>query len=182
MCVRNEDRYRIPFKGLKEGEHIFDFEVDSSFFENYERSEIKEGSLHVRVALLKSSRLLTLDFDIRGSVRIPCDRCLDEFDMPITFRDTLYVKLGDRYSEESANTVIIPEEDASFVISQYIYEYAHLALPLRRVHPDDEHGHSTCNPLMIKKLEELSVPTGNEEDTGIDQRWSALKDFFKNAN
>ncbi len=182
MCVRNAERYKIPFKGLKEGEHTFDFEIDRSFFESFERSEIKEGDLHARVNMQKTPRLLTLEFHISGSVRIPCDRCLDEFEMPLSFRETLFVKLGERFEEESANTIIIREEDGAFVISQYLYEFVHLALPMRRVHPDDENGHPTCNPFMLKKLKELSVSVDPKETEMTDQRWSALKDYFKNAN
>ena len=181
MCVRNVERYRIPFKGLKEGSHTFDFEIDRSFFERFSRSEIGESDLHVQVVLQKSLRLLTLDFMIAGTVRVPCDRCLDEFDLPVAFQETLYVKFGEKRHEESANVLVIPEDDAVLEISQYIYEYTHLALPLRRVHPDDEHGHSTCNPVMLKKLEELSVETDNQEDH-IDQRWSVLRNFIKNVN
>ena len=136
--------------------------------------------MHVQVVLQKSLRLLTLDFFIDGTVRVPCDRCLEEFDLPLVFHETLYVKFGDKRCEESANTLIIPEDDAFLVISQYLYEYIHLALPIRRVHPDDEQGHSTCNPVMIKKLEEFSVETFKEQET--DQRWSVLKNFIKNTN
>ncbi len=182
MCVRNEDRYRIPFRGLKEGEHTFDFEIDRSFFESFSKSEIRESNLHVQVVLQKSTRLLTLDFIIGGTVRLPCDRCLDEFDLPVSFHDTLYVKFGEKRQEESANTLVLPEDDAYLVISQYIYEFAHLALPLRRVHPEDDQGHPTCNPVMLKKLKEFSADTENKENNKTDQRWSVLKDFIKNAN
>ena len=182
MCVRNEDRYRIPFKGLKEGEHTFDFDIDRSFFENFSKSEIREGDLHVRIVLQKSLRLLTLDFIIDGTVRLPCDRCLDEFDMPVSFKETLYIKFGDKRYEESANILVISEDDSSLDVSQYLYEYTHLALPIRRVHPDDENGHPTCNPVMIKKLEQLSSDTGKKEDMETDQRWSVLRNFIKNTN
>ena len=181
MCVRNAERYRIPFKGLKEGFHTFDFEIDRSFFERFSHSEIRESNLHVQVVLQRSLRLLTLDFSIAGTVRVPCDRCLDEFDMPVSFRETLYVKFGKKKHEESANVLVIPEEETILEIGQYIYEYAHLALPMRRIHPDDEHGHSTCDPLMLKKLKELSIEDDTEKSR-TDQRWSALKNFFKNVN
>ncbi len=180
--MRNEERYRIPFKGLKEGEHTFDFEIDSSFFESFTKSEIRKGNLHVQVILQKIPRLLTLDFIISGTVRVPCDRCLDEFDLPVSFHETLYIKFGEKRYEESANTLVIPEDDSFLVISQYIYEYAHLSLPLRRVHPDDEDGHSTCNPVMLKKLEELSAGSGITVDRETDQRWAVLKKFIKNIN
>ncbi len=179
MSVRYADRFRIPFKGLKEGDHSFDFEIDASFFEIFPESEIKEGQLHIEVILHKSTRMLTFDFFIDGTVRVPCDRCLEMFDMPVNFTYSLYVKYGHERLEESANSLIIPEDDYFLNVSQYIYEFIHLSLPLRRVHPDDEYGHPTCNPVMLKKLEELSVEENIQTN---DERWSALKGILKNIN
>jgi hypothetical protein len=39
------------------------------------------------------------------------------------------------------------------------------------VHPDDNNGKSTCDPVMLKKLEELII----EEETEYDPRWNELK-------
>ena len=46
-----------------------------------------------------------------------------------------------------------------------------LALPIKRVHPDDKNGKSTCDPVMLKKLEELII----DEETDTDPRWDELK-------
>jgi len=56
-------------------------------------------------------------------------------------------------------------------LQQHIYEFIHLALPIRRVHPDDKKGNSTCDPIMLKKLEELVI----DEDVDNDPRWDELK-------
>lgn len=180
MCSSKVDSYRIPFKGLKEGDHTFDFEINNSFFENFQESEIKEGYLRAHIVLHKTVRMLTFDFMLKGTVHVPCDRCLEYFDLPITFQETLYVKFGHSRHEESANVLIIPKEDSFLNVSQYLFEYINLALPLRKVHPDDENGNSTCNPLMLKKLEELS--TNPEMHNNTDQRWAVLKNVIKNFN
>jgi uncharacterized metal-binding protein YceD (DUF177 family) len=72
--------------------------------------------------------------------------------------------------EESEDVVVIPETEYQFDLSSYIYEFIHLALPVRLLHPDDEDGNSTCDPDMLRLLETLA-PTG---DT-FDPRWEALK-------
>ncbi len=51
-----------------------------------------------------------------------------------------------------------------------------LALPLKRIHPDDDHGRSTCDPEMIRKLEDHLV-AGEEES---DARWDELKKLSEN--
>jgi len=47
-------------------------------------------------------------------------------------------------------------------------------LPIKKVHPEDNDGNSTCNPKVIKKLEEL------ENQNPIDSRWNELKKLKNN--
>ena len=59
----------------------------------------------------------------------------------------------------------------SFNEKQHIYEYIQLALPIKRVHTDDSEGNSTCDPEMLKKLNEFIV----EEENNTDPRWDELR-------
>jgi len=77
--------------------------------------------------------------------------------------------LGAEYIEESEDVVVIPETEYQFDLSSYIYEFIHLALPARLLHPDDENGNSTCDPDMLLRLDTLRTP-----DT-VDPRWEALR-------
>ena len=56
-------------------------------------------------------------------------------------------------------------------LKQHFYEFIYLALPIKRVHPDDKSGNSTCDPDMLKKLNEHIV----EEEPDNDPRWDELK-------
>ncbi|MDO9579971.1 MAG: hypothetical protein Q7J06_05315 [Bacteroidales bacterium] len=47
--------YTIPLSGLKEGRHIIDFEIGKEFFEQFEESEVKEGSLIANIEMDKRS-------------------------------------------------------------------------------------------------------------------------------
>ena len=69
-------QYTIPFSGLKEGEHLFDFIADDRFFAGFEESEITKGSVAVQVKLEKRSTYLRLSFALKGEVELICDRCL----------------------------------------------------------------------------------------------------------
>jgi hypothetical protein len=44
------------------------------------------------------------------------------------------------------------------------------------VHPNDINGRSTCDPLMLEKLDELRVDDENESDA----RWDELKKLMNN--
>ena len=58
--------YTIPLSGLKEGRHIFDFEIDKEFFEQFEESEVKEGSLIANIEMDKRSSHIDLVIRISG--------------------------------------------------------------------------------------------------------------------
>lgn len=170
--------YTIPLIGLKEGSHIYDFDVDKDFFDDYEESGIGNSRLIVETVLIKRSAHMELEISIRGEVNIMCDRCLDDYWQTIESKNKMLVKLGEEWEEADDEVLTIPSNESRIDISKFIYEFVHLALPLQRFHPETEEGESTCNPAMLEKLEEHS--TDSEEN--IDPRWKELgilKDGFK---
>jgi uncharacterized metal-binding protein YceD (DUF177 family) len=162
-------QFVIPFVGLKQGEHRFDFKVNELFFEELGYSELVRGQFDVELVLLKQSSMLTLEFEIRGKATVTCDRCLDEFETPVEAQYQLFVKFGNESYEETDEVVVISHNEQELDLSQYLYEFIVLAIPLINVHPEGE-----CDPEVIKKLEELKP---KKEDDGTDPRWDALRNF-----
>jgi uncharacterized protein len=163
--------YTIPLSGLKEGRHNFDFEIDKKFFEKFEESEVKEGSLIANIVIDKRSTHSDLVIRISGNVRICCDRCLEMFFHPVVCENRLLIKFGKSIEDIDPDILSLPVGDNELDLQQHIYEFIMLALPIRRVHPNDSKGNSTCDPVMLKKLDELIV----DEETEIDPRWDELK-------
>jgi uncharacterized protein len=161
-------QFVIPFGGLKQGNHQYPFEIDESFFDHFEYGEIKKGTLSVGLDLEKEGNLLVLNFNFRGQVEIPCDRCGELFSLAISGNDRLIVKSGSGYYEEDEMIQVIPEGESQIDVSPFIYEFIHLLLPIRRVHPDDMNGESTCNPEILKKLDP------EQKSSMPDPRWEAL--------
>ena len=169
--------YSIPLKGLKEGNHLYDFKIDSNFFASFEKSEIHEAELKAVVSLYKSSSHTELEIKITGSVILVCDRCLDPYTQEIDTVDRILIKFGEQWEEVNDEVIILPYGESEFILDQLIYEFTHLGLPLKKMHPDDEHGRSTCNPDMLKKLKKhLAQGKGND-----DPRWRELEQL-KNIN
>ena len=168
--------YIIPLSGLKEGRHTIDFEIGNEFFKKYEESEVKEGSLIAHVAIDKISSHADLLIRISGRVRICCDRCLEMFFQPVTCENRLLVKFGKIIEDSDPDILSLPADEHELDLKQHIYEFIHLALPIKRVHPDDEYGKSTCDPEMLQKLEELLI----EEEIENDPRWDELKKLMNN--
>ncbi len=143
-------------------------------------SEIDNAHINVQVIVVKHTRFLELSFVLNGWGEVCCDRCLDPLKLDIISEAQLYVKFGDHITEDDSDdsdVVILPHGEDQLDIAQYLYEYAHLSLPIRRVHPDDINGRSTCNAEMIRKLEQYLVKD-NENNSVVDSRWDHLKDII----
>lgn len=172
--------YSIHFKGLKVGKHTFNFEVDNAFFEAFEESEIKHGKLDVDVKLNKQNQMIDLNITIDGTVEVTCDRCLEELDIPISYKGSLYVKFSETRSDEDSEIIILSTDDSEINISQYIYESICLSLPIQRYH-GMKGTKSKCNKEMLAKLKSLTAKNAKKEDGDeIDPRWSKLKDIELN--
>lgn len=163
--------YSIPLAGLKEARYTYDFKIGDDFFEAFEGSEIKRGEFTAMVVLEKRSTHIELDIVINGRAEVVCDRCLDNFYLPVSSANRLFVKQGREWEEADPDLVTMPLDEHEIDLSQFFYEYIHLALPLKRIHPDDSKGRTTCNSEMIRKLE-THLMTGEGDS---DPRWDELK-------
>jgi uncharacterized metal-binding protein YceD (DUF177 family) len=167
-------QYSIQFASLKPGNYTFEFVLNDKFFENFDESEIKKGDVKIHVDLEKQARMLVFNFNIEGKVQLVCDRCLDEFEQAIKSEQRLIVKLGSEKKEETEEIIVIPEADHTILLAQFFYEYVHLALPVKKVHPTDKKGKSLCNKEVIKKLKEHEIKENSKPDKS-DPRWDVLK-------
>jgi uncharacterized protein len=168
--------YTIPISGIKDGHHKFEFKINNTFFDLFEESEIKEGELIAFTEVLKSSSHIDLDIKISGRVRICCDRCLEMFDQPLGCENRLLLKFGNVKDDSDPVMITVPHDENELDMKQYFYEFIHLALPIRRIHPNSANGISTCNPVMLQKLKEHLV----EKENGDDTRWDELKKLMDN--
>ena len=171
--------YTLPFSGLSEGKHQFDFAIDDRFFSEFEGSEVEKGKLKIGIELEKRSTHLRLTFSIKGVVELICDRCLENFDYSVESKRELLVKFSEKPVEDEAELIYLHPTDFQVEAAQYIYEFVILSLPIRRIHPDGENGVSMCDPVMLKKLEELRHH-GKTSDEPDDPRWNELRKFSGN--
>lgn len=157
MIINNA--YTISFSGLANSEHDFDFNVTNDFFAEFVDGELKAGNCDVNIHLTKHSNFLELDVDIDGTVEVECDRCLEILSLPVQFSSLLIVKFSDDIKEpeiEISNTeediLWVCSQDKTLDLKQYIYDSINLALPISRIHPDDDNGKSLCNPDMLSRI------------------------------
>ena len=161
--------YIINFKGLDVGSHYFEYKIDGTFFEAKGIQDFRKANVTAKVEMIKESTMLVFNFVFHGNVELECDRCLDRYEQQMKGTARLIVKFGDKAKEISEEILIVPFEAYQIDISQYLYEFIVLSLPVKHVHPDDKNGFPTCNPEMLERLENLTIKN--------DTRWDALKNI-----
>ncbi len=164
----------IQFSGLKSGIYHYDYTLNDSFFSEYKNEKILGGEIHFDVKLEKKERLMIFYFTYSGKVRMACDRCLGEMEMPVAGEETLFVKFSDTEHTDDENVVILSESEYKIDLAQWMYEYVAVSLPIQCVHPDNADGSSGCDPEMIKYLTEEKQETATSGEEQIDPRWAAL--------
>jgi uncharacterized metal-binding protein YceD (DUF177 family) len=155
--------YNIPLISLSEGFHTFEYTLDEKFFIAIDGEEVKRGNVAVTVLVNRTSTAFEMDFDLNGTVQIPCTRCLDDMDQAVNTHDRLIVKFGKAYSEESDEIVIIPETDGEINIAWFLYEFIALAIPIKHVHPPGE-----CNRVVSSKLRKHRAVNLYDDEDDVD--------------
>lgn len=172
--MKEMKQFTIPFVGLKLGEHIFNFEINNTFFEHFEYKEFINANIKVEALLNKKTTLLEFTIHYKGYVSINCDLTNELFDQDINGAYHFIVKFGDTYNDENEDLLILPHGSYQVNIQQYIYESIVLSLPTKRIHPGVKEG--TLKSEILEKLEELK-PKGDIEfkNSQTDPRWDNLK-------
>ena len=87
---------KIDLKSLDTGALSTSCHLGDEFFEAAESDEIKSGDVMLSISARKSvSGLYEIDFHAEGTVKVPCDLCLDDMDQPICTDNRLLAKLGE---------------------------------------------------------------------------------------
>ena len=171
------EKFIIPLSGLAAGRNEFFWKAGKEFFESFENTEILDAEFDASVSVERSGRYVGVDCDVHGWLTVECDRCLDDLEMPVDVSVKLSVKFGDEeaceeHQEGEREVIFVPEDNAELDMSQIIYDYVCLSLPMQRYHEDGE-----CNPEALKHL------AGGEpvatEDSDMNNPFAALKDMLK---
>lgn len=167
--------FTIPFIGLKVAEHHFDYQIDKTFFQNFEYNEFNAAGVKIDLKFEKKTTLLELYFSAIGSVNVNCDITNEPYNQAINDELKLVVKFGNEYNDDNEDILIVPHGEYEINVAQYIYELIVLAVPAKRIHPGVEDG--TLQSEILSKLEELSPSEGDETKSSeeIDPRWNNLK-------
>ncbi len=134
----------VALDSMELGAHVFDFQLDDTYFSEIENSELLGGEVKVEAHLNLREYDFDLDIAVKGLVQVTCDRCLDEMDVAIN-------------AEE--NEWEWDEEPKLIDLSWLAYELIIVNLPLVHSHQD-----GGCNPEMDALLQShLCTEVGEDE-------------------
>jgi len=177
-------QFQIDLKNLSPSiTYKYDYRLDDHFFKSVDGPEVRKGKVNVTIAVVRVSSTFEVDIQIDGVITVLCDRCLEDFEMPIETTNRLIVTFGETYAETSDERIIISEEEGFINIAWYLYEFIALVIPIKHVH---EPG--GCNAEMVSKLRELCVDEMREDDEVTDSdhshqttdpRWDALRHLIE---
>lgn len=177
--MKKEDKYNISFSGLSEGKHHFQFKILKDVLNSFELTDINDVDIVANIEMIKSSGYLSFDFNFKGKINLQCDRCLDYFDYDLDFSNKLYINFGEETSDLSDvdEQMVLSRKEDKIDLAKHFYDYINLQVPLKKIHPDDENGNSTCNHEMIDKLEKY-LSGDEQEEVKTDPRWDKLKNLY----
>ena len=86
------NKYDIEISKLELGQYDYSYQIDDEFFQLFDFSLIKNGSLQTDVHLEKKTTFISMAFRTNGTIRLICDRSLDAFDYELVTEDEIIFK------------------------------------------------------------------------------------------
>jgi len=144
----------IPLNGWASGERKFRFSVGTEFFQMFDNQDVLAADVDVEVSVVKEgSQKVEANLHLAGDVTVPCDRCLE----PVA------IGIENTPSESFSPEALGDDWD----LSQVVYDYICLSLPLQRVHPEGK-----CNPDTVRYLNQDGR---KDEEAAVNSPFAALK-------
>ena len=174
-------KFEIAFVGLKQGDHEFNYELDGEFFKE-KGADTENITANVKLLLEKNAGFLLLKFVVGGKAEVNCDRCGNLLAVDLWDEFRMVVKLTEdpdkmNEQEEDADVYYISKTESHIDVSDWLYEFVMLSIPMQHICGNDEKGHSLCNEDVLNRLNEMKVKTDEQDANSI---WKGLDKFKEN--
>lgn len=181
-AMANRHEYEIPFVGLKPGVHQFEYDLDDKFFIEKGAKDFANAKAHVKLKLEKNSGFMLLTFDISGQAQVTCDRCGNPLKIDLWDEFKVLVKLVDNpeemnEQEEDPDVYYISRNESHLNISDFLYDFVMLSVPMQRMCSESEMGGPQCNQEVLKMLKEMET---REQEHNANALWKGLDKFKEN--
>ncbi|MEM6800003.1 MAG: DUF177 domain-containing protein [Bacteroidota bacterium] len=169
--------YSLNIARLKAGKNEEDFHISPEFFDHFEYSSVKTGVLDAHLVMQKYGTHVDVVFQLRGWIELHCDRCGEPYEHELESEERIIYSFDPDMDFEGYEVMYVSSGEDKLDISQELYDFMQISIPLRKVPHPDVH---LCAPEVLKALglnergEPMKLEQENEEKE-IDPRWAALK-------
>ena len=170
--------FEIAFVGLKPGGHVLKYDIEDSFFETYGAQDFINCRANVKLTLEKNNGFMQLHFDVSGLVDVDCDRCGNPLTKELWDEFDLVIKLVENpeemnETEDDPDVFYISRTESHLIVSDWIYEFVNLSVPMQKMCGEDAEGKSLCNQEVIEKLKQMEA----EVNKVANPLWHGLDKF-----
>lgn len=180
--------YDIDILALKDKTHRYEYQIDDTFFALFEGGLIERGNCSVVLQVDKSANMLTLRFDISGTLELICDRSLEPFTDPIALHERIFYRFGEEEKELTEEVMIIPHGTTTINVAQHIYDFISLSVPMKKLHPRfrsneiDSVSDAQETVLIYSSPADEAETIAPDEEDFTEERWKAiLREKFKST-
>ena len=180
--MANRRAFEIAFVGLKPGVHQFNYELNDQFFIEKGAQDFVNATTNVKLSLEKNTGFMLLKFEVGGKADVTCDRCGNSLTMDLWDEFKMLVKLVDdpaemNEQEEDADVFYISKSESHINVSDWIYEFVMLSIPLQRMCSEEEMGGPKCNNEVLEKLKQMEIKYTDQNANAL---WKGLDKFKEN--
>ena len=168
------NEFSIPYLGLSDGTHNYTFEIESSFFAQFEKSKVGACKFDMKVEVLKDGRMIVLLMTCSGTFQSSCDRCMSLIDVPLSFADKAIIKVEEKQGQKETEVYYLDPSISHIDLSPYLYEAIHLNLPLLNLRECENEEYKYCDHDALDMLDGGNQPEEEEEKDNV---WKVLDDL-----
>ena len=146
--MQSENPLHINLARLGNQPYRFEIELTDRFFADLEQEEISGGDVHAQI-LVKAMTdcIYQIQAQMQGRVVALCDRCLEPLTLTVQAETELKVKDAPPHESDDPEMQYLEADNPCYDLSWDLYEAIETAMPIQRVHPEDE-----CNPEMTRYI------------------------------
>jgi len=148
--------------GLKPGIHEYEYNVADKFFTEYGEQDFKNCTAQIKLSLDKQNGFMLLRFEVGGKLELSCDRCGNHLPLDLWDEFRIMVKMVDdaevmNNQEEDPDVYYISRGESHINVSDWIYEFINLSIPMQRMCAEEEIGGPYCNKEVLAMLKKMDV-------------------------
>jgi uncharacterized metal-binding protein YceD (DUF177 family) len=180
--MANRRAFEIAFVGLKPGIHEFNYELDDQFFKEKGAEDLANVKANIKLLFEKNNGFMLLKFEVGGKTDVTCDRCGNPLNIDLWDEFKMLVKLVDNADEmneqeEDPDVFYLSRTESHMDVSNWLYEFVLLSVPMQRMCAEDKVGGPQCNTEVLEKLKEMESRTMENNANTI---WKGLDKFKDN--